>query len=278
MKEHGDGEAPPPGRTARSQRTREAVVDALLDLLRAGETQPGAAGVAERAGVSTRTVFAHFASLEDLYRAGVERATARVLAIVTPIDPALPLPERIAALCEQRARVNEDLGPIRRAAALRAPSSPALTEAREFSRRASFEQLDRVFGAELGRLDEAARRRRRAAADAAVSGETWHLLRAVHGLSRTEARAAVEEAVRPLLTPEAEAEPGAVPAGAALVARREAAERALADVERKVGRLVAAIEAGSPGDLIAPRLQALRAARADAERELDAVRAAGSAS
>ncbi|HZB72005.1 MAG TPA: hypothetical protein VE395_07705, partial [Acidimicrobiales bacterium] len=59
---------------------------------------------------------------------------------------------------------------------------------------------------------------------------------------------------------------------------REAAERALADVDRKVERLVAAIEAGSPADLIAPRLRALRAARAEAERELDAVRAAAGAS
>jgi AcrR family transcriptional regulator len=250
------------------------VVDALLSLLREGDLQPGAARVAERAGVSTRTVFAHFASLEDLYRAGVEHATALVLSLLRPIAPDLPLARRISALCTQRARVNEEIGPVRRAAALKAPLSPTLAAARERGRRASYEQLDRVFGAELGRLDAAARRRRRAAADAVLSGEAWDLLRTTHGLSPDEARAAVEEAVRPLLTPDAPpVQPGApgapAPAEPCGPVRRAAADRTLAEVDRKVERLLAAIEAGAPADAIAPRLQALAAARREAERDLD---------
>ena len=71
------------GRSARAQRTRAAVVDALMGLLRDGSLAPGAREVAERAGVSTRTVFAHFATLEDLYQACVEQATAVVLSLLT---------------------------------------------------------------------------------------------------------------------------------------------------------------------------------------------------
>jgi hypothetical protein len=51
-------------------------------------------------------------------------------------------------------------------------------------------------------------------------------------------------------------------------ARLAAAERALEAVDRKIDRLVAALEAGSPPDLLAPRLQALRTSRSAAEREL----------
>jgi TetR/AcrR family transcriptional regulator, regulator of autoinduction and epiphytic fitness len=266
------------GHTPRSQRTREAVVDALLALIREGDPKPGARQVADRAGVSTRTVFAHFATLEDLYRASVERATAMVLSLLTPIDPGLPLAERIDSLCAQRAQVNEEIGPIRRAAALQAPFSPALAEAQAYGRRASYEQLDRVFAAELGRLDRRARRRRRAAADAALSGDTWDLLRTTHGLSPDEARAAVHETVRPLLappeppTPPMAAEPP-TPADAEHLARVAAAERAVADIDHKIDRLVAAVEAGSPADLLTPRLHELREKRLDAERDLAAARA-----
>lgn len=270
MKDH-PGTRTLDGRTARSQRTRDAVVDALLGLIREGDLKPGARRVAERAGVSTRTVFAHFATLEDLHRASVERATALVLSLLTPIDPGLPLVERIASLCAQRARVNEQIGPIRRAAELRALDSPALAEAGEYGRRASYEQLDRVFARELGRLDDPARRRRRAAVDALVSGDTWDLLRKTHGLAPDEARLAVREAVAPLLATAPAPRPGAGAPGPDVpdpAARADAARRALADAEQRIERLVAAIESGAPADLVAPRLTALRARRVAAEHEL----------
>lgn len=265
------------GRSARAQRTRAAVVDALMGLLRDGSLAPGAREVAERAGVSTRTVFAHFATLEDLYQACVEQATAVVLSLLTPVDPGLPLAERIDDVCTQRARVNEEVGPVRRAAALKAPFSPALARTRAYARRSSYEQLDRVFAAELDALASPARRRRRASVDAALSGETWDLLRDTHGLAPDEALPAVRETVRALLPPAPGSTSGSTsastsgPAGApdpTRVAQRAAAQRTLDDIEQRIDRLVAAIEAGSPGDLLAPRLQALRAARLEAEHAL----------
>jgi hypothetical protein len=62
------------GRRARSARSREAAADAILDLLDEGLTElPGAAEVAERSGLSTRTVFRLFDDLESLYAAAVMR-------------------------------------------------------------------------------------------------------------------------------------------------------------------------------------------------------------
>jgi site-specific DNA recombinase len=52
------------------------------------------------------------------------------------------------------------------------------------------------------------------------------------------------------------------------VARAEAARRKLDDVEGRIDRLVAAIEAGSPTDMVGPRLQELRAAKLSTEQEL----------
>ena len=56
------------GRVARGQRTRRSVAEALMELLRAGETDPTAKAVALRAGVSLRLVFHHFADMDDLYQ------------------------------------------------------------------------------------------------------------------------------------------------------------------------------------------------------------------
>lgn len=267
-------EPAPDGRSARSQRTRDAVVRALLALIDEGDPKPGAQRIAERAAVSTRTVFAHFTSLDDLYRAGADQATAMVLSLLTPIDPDSSLPERIDALCTQRARVNEQIGPIRRAAALQAPFSPALAEIRDNARQASYSQLDRVLGPELDHLDPPARRRRLVALDVALCGEAWDQLRRGHGLPEDEACLVLRETVRSLVAPPPAGAGRAVGAVADRI-RVEVAERALAEVDQRIGRLVAAIESGSPADLLAPRLLALRTERAAAEAAVAAARRAG---
>ena len=48
------------GRTARRDRNREAVLDAALALFTAGELEPTAAAVAERSGVSLRSVYRYW--------------------------------------------------------------------------------------------------------------------------------------------------------------------------------------------------------------------------
>ncbi|HEY8544397.1 MAG TPA: TetR/AcrR family transcriptional regulator, partial [Acidimicrobiales bacterium] len=199
------------GRSARSHRTRQAVIDALLALIAEGDAGPSAQKVAERAGVSARTVFAHFTSLEDLHCAGVEAATVRALSLLSPVRLDQPLAGRIDELCRQRARLNEEIGPVTRAAALRAPASVPLAQAVERGRRASREQIERIFAAELAPLDAPTRRGRCATVDALVGPDTWHLLRAAHGLSPDDARLAVHDALHALLTPAAAAPSGASP-------------------------------------------------------------------
>jgi TetR/AcrR family transcriptional regulator, regulator of autoinduction and epiphytic fitness len=175
------------GRSARSQRTREAVVDALLALIREGDPRPTAKQIAERANISLRSVYVHFDDLEDLFLAVAQRQMVLVGTMIEPISSDLPLPERIVAMCTLRARIFEEVGPVRRAAELQAPFSRTLSKLMKDVRKGSREGIATVFAPELSPLPEPARRMRVAALDAALSGESWDLLRETHGLSFTEA-------------------------------------------------------------------------------------------
>ncbi len=56
------------GRRLRSRRNRERIVNAMMELVRAGDLTPSAESVAEKAGVGLRSVFRHFEDMESLYR------------------------------------------------------------------------------------------------------------------------------------------------------------------------------------------------------------------
>src|SRR5687768_18533745 len=83
------------GRTARGQRTRESVVAALLALQEEGELSPTAQQVAARAGVALRTVFGHFSDMETLWAEAGQHELRKLESLATPVDPGLPLAERI---------------------------------------------------------------------------------------------------------------------------------------------------------------------------------------
>jgi AcrR family transcriptional regulator len=67
------------GRRRRGNTSRARIVDAMLKLMREGTVTPGAAKVAELAGVSLRTVFRHFEEMDSLYKEIAESIQARVL-------------------------------------------------------------------------------------------------------------------------------------------------------------------------------------------------------
>src|SRR5438034_7102235 len=105
------------GRTARAQRTRDAVVDSLLELVREGELRPTAPRIAERAGVSLRSVFQHFSDLEALYAVAAERQLVMIAGLVRRLSPTGPLDDRLEAFVGQRSRVLEALTSVQRASA-----------------------------------------------------------------------------------------------------------------------------------------------------------------
>ena len=188
------------GRAARTRRTRDAVVDALLALQEEGDLAPTAQRVAERAGVALRTVYGQFSDMETLWAVAGRREMARLAALVEPVPADLPLEDRIESLCRSWTRVLEALLPVMRAARLREPFSPQLARNRARFIAAGDAELARVFAPELEGLEPAARSAVLDALYLVASGPAWESLRHDRGLSPDAARAAVQQSLRALLS------------------------------------------------------------------------------
>ncbi len=178
------------GRAARSLRTRNRVVDAMLDLIDEGHVRPPAALVAQRAGVSLRSVYQHFDDLETLFHVAGERHRQR-FAHLEPLPelPAEPGP-RVAAYVAHRARWMEAVAPMARAAALQAPFSPGIAARQAASWARHGEAVDAAFAPELARAEHPERLRH--ALEATASWGTWQTLRATSGLPADEAARVLE--------------------------------------------------------------------------------------
>ena len=188
------------GRKARSLKTREAIVDATIGLLDAGDLRPRAASIAARAGLSVRSVFQHFSDLEDLFVAVSDRQANRVAKLYAGTVYEGSLDDRVDTFVTQRTALYEVIAPVRRAAMLQEPFSRIVASRLELTRVLHRLDLERAFGAEL----DAAR----AAGDsvlleALVSVSTfmaWDEMRSRAGLDVDAARAAMRRSVFSLLS------------------------------------------------------------------------------
>jgi AcrR family transcriptional regulator len=187
----GDTTIPLDGRRAWRDRNRLAVVDALLDLYAEGNLRPGALEVAERSGVSRRSVFRYFDDRDDLDRAAIERQQERVRHLLEiPAIGEGALSGRIARLAEQRVALFEQVQPAARVSRARAPFHKVIAEELEQSRRFLTRQVERQLAPELAGMDEIARGETLAVADALCSFETYDFLRG-RGLDSAKVGAAI---------------------------------------------------------------------------------------
>jgi TetR/AcrR family transcriptional regulator, regulator of autoinduction and epiphytic fitness len=187
------------GRTLRARRTREAIVDAMLELLDGGDLRPSAEDIAARANVSPRSIFQHFGEREVLLRAVGIRQFERVSKIVVHLPDEGPLDERIDAFVEQRARVLEFVTPVRRSAILNEPFSEGSHNALQAFRAYKRAEAERVFGPELRGLPKGERQELSRALGAASDWNTWEALRTHQGLSVDDARAVMRRTLIALL-------------------------------------------------------------------------------
>jgi TetR/AcrR family transcriptional regulator, regulator of autoinduction and epiphytic fitness len=187
------------GRTVRAERTRRALVDALLALLDEGRLRPTAAEIAERAGVSERSVFQHFRDREALLEAVAREQYERVVPTIRPVDASLPLTERIDEFVAQRCGVFERVAGVRRAALLMEPESDVVAGWLSSVRSAGAAEAERVFRRELEALPPDEREPLRAALIAACGWGAFEALRFHQGLSVTRTRGALRTLVARLL-------------------------------------------------------------------------------
>jgi TetR/AcrR family transcriptional regulator of autoinduction and epiphytic fitness len=146
------GSEPSDGRAARSHRSRRAIIDAMRALHAEGDLRPTAPRVAERAGVSLRTVWLQFADMETLLVEANRRDNEIMRPLIEEIDPELPLAARIDQFTGQRARILEQMTPTWRAARIHEPSSDELTRSRLRALAKGRVFLERVFATELTQL------------------------------------------------------------------------------------------------------------------------------
>lgn len=186
------------GRRQRRNDNRETVLDALVDLFAQGVYEPSSNEIAERAGLSPRSLFRYFDDIDDLSRAAIERqlAAARPL-LELAISPGAPLAARIEELVESRVRLFETVAPAARAARVCAHRNAViarqLAESRAYLRR----QIKQLFAAEL--VGE--RSALLPVVDAICTFESFELIRVDQGLSRAKTVSTLGAALTALLLP-----------------------------------------------------------------------------
>ncbi len=190
------------GRVLRAERTRRAVVEALLDLLGEGELQPTARQVSDRSGVSMRSIFRLFEDVDALHAAGNAAHLERVAHLFAPPEASGPVAARTAALVAQRTRLYETITPVRRVAIHLArrsrPIAAALARANVLLR----DQLAAQYAPELAALPPGSRAEAIEALDAVTSWETWDRLRTTQGLGADDAGRIVAAVALAVLSPD----------------------------------------------------------------------------
>ncbi len=192
----GIDELPRDGRSARRHRSRDLVVDALLDLLHDGVIRPTAQQVADRSGVSLRSIFRIFDDVETLHVAAASRQLQRARPLFVDVTSVGSVTDRVRAMTEINARLYEAVAPVRRAALRAAPESRVLQDQLQGVRGWLRGEIDRVFASELvpGQHPGAA-----GAVEAIMSFEAWDQLRTGQALSVHDAMATVQLAAERLL-------------------------------------------------------------------------------
>lgn len=176
------------GRTARRDRNRLAVLDAVLELFEEGNLNPGVHEVADRSGVSLRSVYRYFEDLDELITAAIDRHLQRTRSL---FDIELigegPLNERIHRFTERRLRLFDAMRVIYRASRVRAASDPQVQSGLMDTYQWLGEQTHRMFAPELRRIEDLqARTDTRHAIDVLTQFDSLEHLRHRCGLDREE--------------------------------------------------------------------------------------------
>ncbi|MBO9696683.1 MAG: TetR/AcrR family transcriptional regulator [Sphingopyxis sp.] len=188
------------GRRERGRSSHRRIVEAMMELIVAGDLSPSAARVAEEAGIGLRTVFRHFDDMDALYAEITATITEEVMPVVLAPYPDQPWQDNIRELVGRRTAVFERTLPFRLAANIKRYNSPFLMG--QYSRVVMIERELIV------RLLPAAVRNDRIGVEAlcaALSFHTWRTLRHDQGLSAEDAGIVMRRMVEAQMTAIAEA-------------------------------------------------------------------------
>ncbi len=190
------------GRTARRERNKDAVLDALIQLANEGHYEPPIELIADRAGVSYRSVYRYFDDRTDLMLSAIGRVMGDLWRIFD-IDGLGEgtLDERIERLIAIRLDAYHQLAPVTRSAVHLRVNEPIVAESYERVRGYLRDQLAQQFEPELAAMPDAERAIALAALDTMFQFEALEYLAQRDGLADDDLAGVLDRHVRAHLTP-----------------------------------------------------------------------------
>ena len=185
------------GRRLRSERSRQAMINAALILIEEGNFAPTAKQISARAGVGIRSFFRQFEDMDQFFAAVDEHTVGSFWeSFLHEGDREGTLTERLDSIVATYAKAFEEHRSLLLATKSLRWSSRVLKENYERYQQISRANKERWLP-EMSQLplDE------RELADAYLSFEMWHRLRDIQGLSCSAAQAVVLKALTRLLNP-----------------------------------------------------------------------------
>jgi AcrR family transcriptional regulator len=142
------------GRTARRNRNRDAVLDAMIALTTETGEEPAIEAVSERAGVSYRSVYRYFDDRTDLMVSAIKHIMGDGYAIFV-VDQLGEgsLDIRITRLVDTLVHAHQVLDPLTRLAVRQRADDPAVAEFYDGVRRYNRRQVEKQFAPELDALE-----------------------------------------------------------------------------------------------------------------------------
>ncbi len=189
------------GRRLRSARTKQAIIEAYLLLLREGNQVPTASQIAARAGYSVRSVFERFADLHELRVAATDHAFSLGTAKATEQDFGGDRRSRLDKHVRTRAWICEQWLPLWRSLNINQGDSSDLRSRIHLIRQAILKRIELIYRPELSTLPEVERRHTMIAIESLIDFECWARMRDDCGLSVEEAQEVWFEAIDRLLPP-----------------------------------------------------------------------------
>lgn len=185
------------GRSARRERNRREIVDALLELIRNEAVDASAAEVATKAGLSERSVFRYFDDVNDLYSevCAVQFSLVQPRAVIDGFAQGT-VDDKVKKFVDQRIGLHHAIGRVGVAARAHAHRNPViakqLIDARALLRR----QITEHFATELATLDETHRLAAIASIDLCTTYEAIEMLFTEHRMTDSAVRDALKIVVK----------------------------------------------------------------------------------
>ena len=184
----------PDGRRQRSERSKQAIIDAMAAMIEEGNLIPTAQQASDRAGVGIRTVFRHFSDMENLFSIADTQRRAYIEGLFAGGDRTGVLAKRIQELVDYRGDQFELVANIARSSLAQRWRYKALHgNYARYQRALKNDSLDWL--PELASLSNALQD----SIEAQLSFEHWDSLRDHQNLSADEAKAAIAETLARLL-------------------------------------------------------------------------------